>query len=71
MFPDPPRYGGLANSPAQHGILPIPRLRVLHIRPIGEEIPMAHDLGQVTGDDSVDIFDRCKVRREEDIEVAL
>ena len=66
-----PRYGGLANLPAQHGILPIPRLRILHIRPIGQKIPMAHDLGQLVGDDTVDIFHSCKVCREEDVEVAL
>ena len=62
---------GLANSPAQHGILPIPRLRILHIRPVGQKVPMAHDLGQLVGNDSVDIFNRCKVCREEDVEVAL
>ena len=69
--PIPEDMEGLATLPAQHGIVPIPRLRILHICPIGEEIPVGHDLGQLVGDDFVDVLDRCEVCGEEDVEVAL
>lgn len=62
---------GRSFVPAQHGILPALRLRVLYISPSGQEVGMAHDFGQFARNGSVDVFDCCKVGGEKDVEIAL
>ena len=62
---------GEGKLPAQHGVFPTLRLRVLDTSPTRQEFRMAHDSGQFTGDGHVDILNRCEVRGEEDVKIAL
>lgn len=57
--------------PGQQRILPTPRLSVLDVRPSMNKVFMTHDLCQLPGNGTVDIFNNIEIGREEDIKVAL
>lgn len=57
--------------PGQQRILPAPRLSVFDVRPSMNKVFMAHDLCQLPGNGTVDIFNDVEIGGKEDIKVAL
>jgi hypothetical protein len=57
--------------PPQERILPILRLRLLHIRPPPQKLLMGENTREFAGDGSVHHFHDMEVGGEEDVEVAL
>lgn len=57
--------------PSQQCILATPHLRLFHIRPSPKEVLVCRNPRQPSSDRSVDILHDSKVRRKQDVEVAL
>lgn len=57
--------------PGQQRILPAPCLGIFDVCPPTNKVLVAHDLGQLSGDGTVDVLDDVEVGGEEDIKVAL
>lgn len=57
--------------PAQHRVLPVPRLRVLQDRTHFQKLLLRHDPRLLARDGAVDVLHDLEVGGEQDIEVAL